>query len=54
VRFQIRPLVNFLWLGAFIMAVGGAIAATDRRYRAARQAAPAPVATPGIAGEGAG
>jgi cytochrome c-type biogenesis protein CcmF len=54
VRFQIRPLVNFLWLGAFIMAVGGAIAATDRRYRAAQQAVTAPVATPGIAGEGAG
>jgi cytochrome c-type biogenesis protein CcmF len=35
VRFQIRPLVNFLWLGAFIMAVGGAVAATDRRYRTA-------------------
>jgi cytochrome c-type biogenesis protein CcmF len=54
VRFQIRPLVNFLWLGAFIMAVGGAIAATDRRYRAARQAVAAPVATPGAAEEGAG
>jgi cytochrome c-type biogenesis protein CcmF len=54
VRFQIRPLVNFLWLGAFIMAVGGTIAATDRRYRAVRQAAAAPVATPGVAGEGAG
>jgi cytochrome c-type biogenesis protein CcmF len=54
VRFQIRPLVNFLWLGAFIMAVGGAIAATDRRYRMARQAAAAPVATPGVAGEHAG
>jgi cytochrome c-type biogenesis protein CcmF len=54
VRFQIRPLVNFLWLGAFIMAVGGGIAATDRRYRMARQAAAAPVATPGVAGEHAG
>ncbi|MDB6103511.1 MAG: c-type cytochrome biosis protein CcmF, partial [Gammaproteobacteria bacterium] len=54
VRFQIRPLVNFLWLGAFIMAVGGAIAATDRRYRAAQQAVTAPVATPGVLGEGAG
>jgi cytochrome c-type biogenesis protein CcmF len=54
VRFQIRPLVNFLWLGAFIMAVGGAIAATDRRYRVAQQAATAPVAAPGVAGEGAG
>ena len=36
VRFQIRPLVNFIWLGAFIMAVGGAVAATDRRYRQAK------------------
>jgi cytochrome c-type biogenesis protein CcmF len=35
VRFQIRPLVNFIWLGAFIMAVGGAVATTDRRYRTA-------------------
>jgi len=54
VRFQIRPLVNFLWLGAFIMAVGGAIAATDRRYRVGREAV-APGTIPGtIAGEGAG
>ncbi len=53
VRFQIRPLVNFLWLGAFIMAVGGAIAATDQRYKLARQAAAAVPATPGVAQEGA-
>jgi cytochrome c-type biogenesis protein CcmF len=46
VRFQIRPLVNFLWLGAFIMALGGAIAATDRRYRLAKEAT-APVAESG-------
>jgi cytochrome c-type biogenesis protein CcmF len=52
-RFQIRPLVNFLWLGAFIMSLGGAIAATDRRYRLAR-AAVAPATVPGaVAGEGA-
>jgi cytochrome c-type biogenesis protein CcmF len=50
VRFQIRPLVNFLWLGAFIMAVGGAISATDRRYRVAREATETvPVTTPGVA-----
>jgi cytochrome c-type biogenesis protein CcmF len=46
VRFQIRPLVNFLWLGAFIMALGGGIAATDKRYRIAKEAT-APVTTPG-------
>ena len=48
-RIQVRPLVNFIWLGAFIMAVGGAIAASDRRYRLARQAAP--VGTAGLAPE---
>jgi cytochrome c-type biogenesis protein CcmF len=46
VRFQIRPLVNFLWLGAFIMAVGGAIAATDQRYRVARLSTAAAPVTP--------
>jgi cytochrome c-type biogenesis protein CcmF len=40
-RFQIRPLVNFVWLGAFIMAVGGALAASDRRYRLAKVEQPA-------------
>jgi cytochrome c-type biogenesis protein CcmF len=55
VRFQIRPLVNFIWLGAFIMAVGGAIAATDRRYRVARQAvATAPVVPGTVVEEGTG
>jgi cytochrome c-type biogenesis protein CcmF len=33
VRAQIRPLVNYIWLAAFLMALGGAIAASDRRYR---------------------
>jgi cytochrome c-type biogenesis protein CcmF len=35
VRIQIRPLVNWIWLSAFIMAFGGALAASDPRYRAA-------------------
>jgi cytochrome c-type biogenesis protein CcmF len=38
IRVQIRPLVNFIWLGAFIMGLGGALAATDRRYRTAKAA----------------
>jgi cytochrome c-type biogenesis protein CcmF len=53
VRFQIRPLVNFIWLGAFIMAVGGAVAVTDRRYRAAATGTE-PELSPGAAGERAG
>jgi cytochrome c-type biogenesis protein CcmF len=35
VRIQIRPLVNWIWISAFIMAFGGGLAASDRRYRAA-------------------
>ena len=33
VRLQYKPLVRFIWLGAIVMALGGIIAATDRRYR---------------------
>ncbi len=54
VRFQVRPLVNFLWLGAFIMAVGGAVAATDRRYRSATLPATQPAVAQGAAGEAPG
>jgi cytochrome c-type biogenesis protein CcmF len=32
-RIQYKPLVRYIWLGAIIMAVGGIVAATDRRYR---------------------
>jgi cytochrome c-type biogenesis protein CcmF len=38
-RIQVRPLVNLIWLAAFIMAMGGAIALSDRRYRIAKTAA---------------
>ncbi len=33
VRIQYKPLIRFIWLGAFIMAFGGIVAASDRRYR---------------------
>jgi len=39
VRIQVRPLVSLVWIAAFIMAAGGALAASDRRYRQARGAA---------------
>jgi cytochrome c-type biogenesis protein CcmF len=38
VRVQIRPLVNYVWLAAFLMALGGGIAASDRRYRVKERA----------------
>ncbi|MDE2052706.1 MAG: c-type cytochrome biogenesis protein CcmF, partial [Gammaproteobacteria bacterium] len=39
-RLQIRPLVTFIWLAALVMAAGGMLAISDRRYRLARAAAP--------------
>ncbi|HXN79902.1 MAG TPA: cytochrome c-type biogenesis CcmF C-terminal domain-containing protein, partial [Steroidobacteraceae bacterium] len=33
-RIQIRPLVSLIWLAALVMAIGGGLAASDRRYRA--------------------
>jgi cytochrome c-type biogenesis protein CcmF len=33
VRIQYKPMIRFIWLGALIMALGGLIAITDRRYR---------------------
>ena len=33
VRIQYKPMIRFIWLGCIIMALGGLIAITDRRYR---------------------
>jgi cytochrome c-type biogenesis protein CcmF len=35
-RLQYKPMVRFIWLGAVVMALGGFIAITDRRYRTRR------------------
>ena len=32
-RLQYKPLIRYIWLGAILIALGGAIAALDRRYR---------------------
>jgi cytochrome c-type biogenesis protein CcmF len=37
VRVYYKPLVDWIWGGAFLMALGGIIAVTDRRYRLARR-----------------
>ena len=39
VRSYIKPFANWLWGGALLMAVGGLISLTDRRYRVAAGAA---------------
>jgi cytochrome c-type biogenesis protein CcmF len=51
-RIQIRPLVSLIWLAALVMAIGGALAASDRRYRSLRLAESAAVS--GAAPEHAG
>jgi cytochrome c-type biogenesis protein CcmF len=37
VRIQYKPFIRFIWLGTLIMAFGGLLAATDRRYRTAAE-----------------
>ncbi len=50
-RVYVKPYLRWIWLGALIMAFGGLLAATDRRYRMARRTAKVPVgaATAGAA-----
>ncbi|HUQ24972.1 MAG TPA: heme lyase CcmF/NrfE family subunit [Burkholderiales bacterium] len=33
VRVQVKPFVDWIWMGCLIMALGGLLAASDRRYR---------------------
>lgn len=39
VRIQYKPMVRFIWLGALVMALGGLVAVSDRRYRTRRETA---------------
>ncbi|MDX1432522.1 MAG: heme lyase CcmF/NrfE family subunit [Gammaproteobacteria bacterium] len=38
VRLYYKPLVRWIWLGPLLMALGGLLAASDRRYRSRRRA----------------
>ncbi|MCW8106961.1 heme lyase CcmF/NrfE family subunit [Alteromonas ponticola] len=38
VRIYIKPFVAWIWAGAFIMAIGGFVSITDKRYRVAKVA----------------
>ncbi|CUH53528.1 heme lyase CcmF/NrfE family subunit [Shimia marina] len=44
VRTYIKPLTNWIWLGSALMALGGCLSLTDRRYRVAAGARKAPKA----------
>ena len=41
VRIQYKPMIRFIWLGCLVMALGGLIAAGDRRYRTVGSESPA-------------
>ncbi len=43
VRVQYKPMVRFIWFGCLVMAIGGFIAITDRRYRTRKSEADAKV-----------
>jgi cytochrome c-type biogenesis protein CcmF len=44
VRIYLKPFVDWIWVGAFLMALGGFLAVSDRRYRLAVRARAAPAA----------
>jgi cytochrome c-type biogenesis protein CcmF len=50
IRVYIKPFANWIWSGAIIMALGGLLSLTDRRYRVAAGARKAP-ATGGVPAE---
>ena len=39
VRLHLKPFVRWIWMGALLMGVGGALATADKRYRLQRRAA---------------
>jgi cytochrome c-type biogenesis protein CcmF len=47
VRIQYKPLVGWIWGGAILMAIGGGVAISDRRYRAAIREPGSGVGDPG-------
>ena len=46
VRGYVKPFANWLWGGALLMALGGLLSLTDRRYRVAAGARKAPAGVP--------
>ena len=42
VRLQVKPFVRWIWAGALLMALGGFVTATDRRFRRVSANSPAP------------
>lgn len=51
VRVYIKPLTNWIWVGALLMAFGGTLSLSDRRYRVAAGARKAVDPSAGVAAE---
>ena len=46
VRSYVKPFANWIWAGAIIMALGGTLSLTDRRFRVAAGARKQPAGVP--------
>ena len=46
VRSYLKPLANWIWIGSLIMALGGVVSLTDRRFRVGAAARRRPAAVP--------
>ena len=44
VRIYVKPFANWIWIGALVMALGGVVSLSDRRYRVGAAARRAPAA----------
>ena len=53
-RLYYKPFIRWIWMGAVFMAVGGLLAATDRRYRVAARRTSTAAARDALAGAKAG
>ena len=49
VRIYVKPFVDWIWSGCLLMALGGLLAVSDRRYRVATRRRDAPMAVPAAA-----
>jgi cytochrome c-type biogenesis protein CcmF len=50
-RSYVKPLANWIWGGAILMAIGGLLSLTDRRYRIAAGARRKPQLDTGVPAE---
>jgi cytochrome c-type biogenesis protein CcmF len=52
VRVQVKPFVDWIWGGCVLMALGGLLAASDRRYRLAARSRELAAAVASVGGRG--